>query len=89
MKDLETGLYWNRNSQTIEVVQPDGTKKRTWTRWNSIGTVYNKRGPAESQVTSLTRTSIDKRDTDAKIVLYGNEKVARYRVVECDIVDKE
>lgn len=89
MKDLETGLYWNRNSLTIEEIQPDGTKKRSWTRWNNIGTVYNKRGPAESQVTSLTRTFKHKRDTEAKIILYGDAKVARYRVVECDIKDKE
>jgi hypothetical protein len=67
----------------------DGTPTTIYSHWNDVGTVYNKRGPAESMVTQLTKTSIEKRDTDAKIILYGNDKVARYRVIECELKDKE
>lgn len=88
IKDYETGLYWSRNIVTSYEVQPDGTNKRCYSHWSKVGTVYHKRGPAESVVTSLTRTFKSNRDTEAKIILYGNKETARYSVVECDIVDK-
>lgn len=88
IKDLETGLYWSRNTIYGWELLPDGTKKRIWSHWHTTGSVYLKRGPAEIVVTKLTRTYKDKRDTQAKIILYGDEKTARYKVVECDIVDK-
>lgn len=88
IKDTETGLYWSRNTIYGFDILPDGTKKRNWSHWHKTGSVYLKRGPAEIVVTKLTRTYKDNRDTQAKIILYGNKETARYMVVECDIVDK-
>ncbi len=86
IKDLSTGLYYNKRSIRINDAQG---KYAGSTNWDNFGSVWDKRGPAESQVTSLTKTFKADRDTEAKMILFGNKKTYNIRVIEALVEDKK
>lgn len=87
IKDTETNLYYHKRWLMID--KSKGYSKDNFTHWNEVGTIWDNRGAVERMLTQITRTAKDKRDTKAKIVLYGNKEVARYTIVECDIIDRK
>lgn len=98
VKDIETGLYYSRKwtqKPKEECTQNELNSIQVqihnvvYLHWNEYGDVWTNKGSAERIVTQLTHTFKHKRDTDAKIVLYGNKDTARIRVVECNVTDKE
>ena len=88
MKDLETGLYYNKRWLKPDPKSPHN-QKSSYTHWNEFGDIWNNRGSAERMVTTLTKTFKHQRDTETKIILYGSKETARYRVVEATVQDKE
>lgn len=86
VKDLATGLYYNKRAIWL---YDDNGKYNGHTHWDQYGSIWNSRGPAESQVTALTKTFKHNRDTEAKMILYGSKETYNIRVVEADIQDKK
>ena len=74
IKDVSTGLYYTNSW-------------RSW--WNETGKLYTNKGTAERMLTKLTGIKKANRNTNTKIVLYGNEKSGKLRIVECEVKDKE
>ena len=87
IKDVDTGLYYHK--KWIMIDKKKGYSEGNFTHWDKIGSIWDNRGSAERMLTQITRVKKDKRDTQAKKVLYGNKETASYTIVECDIVDKE
>lgn len=88
IKDTETGLYYSREYIRTEDPKNPGYGNAQFTHWDHIGSIWTNTGAVQRMFTQITRVEKKNRDTKAKVILYGNKEVARYIIVECDIVDK-
>lgn len=86
IKNTDTGLYYHKKWLMIDKAK--GYKEGNFTHWSEIGSIWDNRGSVERMLTQLTKVEKKKRDTTAKIVLFGNKETTRLIIVECDIVDK-
>ena len=66
-----------------------GYAKDNFTHWDTLGDVWHNKGSCERVVTQITRVYKDKRDTEAKKVLFGTKESVKIEVVEATVTDKE